>query len=76
MSNPSPVGTRYVLESPLVFSDSPFCLHFWYNRNGATIGPLYVEDYSERLLTIEGNSGDAWYIGQIDFAAGVHRVLM
>ena len=76
MSGAIAEGTRFVLESPIVYSDSPFCLNFWYHRHGDTIGPLYVEDYSKSLLKIEGNSGNEWYRGQIDFPAGIHKVLM
>lgn len=67
-------GTEYVLASPIVFSSTRFCLNFWYNRNGATIGPLHIRDYSKTLRSIYGNSGNVWIEGQIDLPAGFHQV--
>ena len=68
------VGTKFILASPAVFSSTRFCLNFWYNRNGATIGPLHIRDYSKTLKSIYGNSGDVWIQGQIDLSAGIHKV--
>ena len=66
-------GTRYILESPLIQSNTSFCLQFWYNRNGDTIGPLYIYDNSTRILTLNDNSHDYWYLDQVNISAGLHK---
>ena len=69
-----PPGAQFIIESPLIYSSDSFCLQFWFNRNGATIGPLYVNDYSTRLHTIQGNYEDVWNIDRINIPPGLHKV--
>ncbi|RDD36431.1 Deleted in malignant brain tumors 1 protein, partial [Trichoplax sp. H2] len=73
VSGASP-GTKFIMESDAIFSNTPFCLIFWYNKNGATIGPLYVDDYSQRLFTAEYNKGNTWFLALIDLPPGLHRM--
>lgn len=69
------LGTTFTIESPYIVSYSSFCFTFWYNRYGATIGPLHVYDKSELLTTIQGNSsGDDWLQAEVTIDKGLHRV--
>ncbi|RDD39051.1 Fibrillin-2 [Trichoplax sp. H2] len=69
-----PKGTKFIIESPVIYSDSVFCLSFWYNRNGITIGPLIVDDLSKRIYNTSGNSGDVWYLVQLNIPSGIHKI--
>ncbi|RDD35950.1 MAM and LDL-receptor class A domain-containing protein 1, partial [Trichoplax sp. H2] len=67
-------GSRLIVESPVFYSDSAFCLSFWYNGNGRPIGPFIVYDYFNVIYNISGNSESVWYPVKLDISSGFNKI--
>ncbi|RDD43367.1 Deleted in malignant brain tumors 1 protein [Trichoplax sp. H2] len=73
-SSPTANDDEFILESPSMYSASPFCFSFWYNLNGNTINHLYLTDYSATMLNLTGNQGNVWYKAQVTIRTGYHKL--